>query len=383
MNSLEQPAAPGHPRPLLVLRDALVSARTQPVVTVVAALVVAMVCFLVLVTAGRSAATERAVIASIDSVGTRLVTVADATGNAQISASSVADIAQIDGVTWAFGLGEARDARNAHLPVTGRRAAVRDLVGHLPADVVRVVGRLPEPGEAVAGAAATATLGLGDSSGAVTDGQTDVAVVGQLSGTGALAFLDELVLVRADAAGLPGAETAETVRYIYLVVDDTSEAARVTEAVTAVLRSPSPADARIEASTGAIALREVVSGRLGASARQTMAGVLAVGLVLVAITLGGGVAGRRRDFGRRRALGASRSAIVVLVLVHSATAAGAGAVVGTAAGLIVVHQSGGGLPPAAFVAGTAVLAVVVALVGCLPPAIAAARRDPVRILRVP
>lgn len=110
-----------------------------------------------------------------------------------------------------------------------------------------------------------------------------------------------------------------------------------------------------------------------------MALVLGVGLVIVSVSTYGAVAGRRRDFGRRRALGASRSAIVVLVLVQTAVVACAGAALGVGVGLWATWS----LPSATLVTGVALRAVLVALLGAVPPALIAALRDPVRILRVP
>jgi hypothetical protein len=63
---------------------------------------------------------------------------------------------------------------------------------------------------------------------------------------------------------------------------------------------------------------------------------------------------RKQDFGRRRALGATRTNIVTLVAVHY-------------------------FP----VAAIATLALIVTIIAALPPALIAAQRDPVRVLRVP
>ncbi|MFI2753304.1 FtsX-like permease family protein [Cellulomonas sp. P22] len=377
------PRRPGRPRPHLVLRDGLLGALAQPVATLTVALVVASVCLVVLLTTGRSAATEREVVSSLDSVGTRLVTVTDTRGTAGIEPSAVADVAALVGVEWAFGLGPATDTHNADLPVAGVGTPMRALVGDLPPTVELLTGRdATGPGEAVVGSGAFARLRMGDSVGTATDGTTRVGVVGQVHAEGALAFLDDLVLYR------PMVDVATTaqdlpVRYLYVLVEDAAAASGVADAITAVLRAQDPAGVEVSTSDGVLRLREVVAGSLGAGSRQLMAGVLGGGLVLVTTTVLGAVAGRRRDFGRRRALGASRSAIVVLVLVQTGVAASVGAVLGTGAGLVAVDVLTGSLPAPAFTAGVAALALLVALVGSVPPALAAASRDPVRILRVP
>ncbi len=114
-----------------------------------------------------------------------------------------------------------------------------------------------------------------------------------------------------------------------------------------------------------------------------MLGVLAAGLLLVALTLIGAVSQRRRDFGRRRALRASRSTVVALVLLQTSAAALVGVAAGGVAGLVLVNRLAGSLPSPGFTFGVVVLTLLTALLAAVPPAVLAAYRDPVRILRVP
>jgi putative ABC transport system permease protein len=373
---------PGHPRGAALLRDGAQAAVAQPVATAAALLVVALVCVVVLVTAGRTAATEQQVLASIDDAGSRLVVVSDATGSARLRSDSVAAMAALDGVTWALGLGPATDGHVAMMGtargVLAQGVPVRPYVGGLPPDASLVTGRLPQrPGEAIAGATAAARLGLADGAGPVVVGDGMVAVVGTARMRDALSGLDDTILVRDD-----GGQTV-TLKYVYVTVDSAARATSVARALEAVVHADRPDQLAVETPTAVAQLREVVSGRLGAGSRQLLAAVLAVGVVVVGITMLGMVASRRRDFGRRRALGASRSAIVVLVLVHAGIAASAGAVLGTAVGAAIVRGLTGVLPAPAYLAGMAALTVLAALVGSAPPALLAALRDPVRILRVP
>ncbi|WP_353708287.1 FtsX-like permease family protein [Cellulosimicrobium sp. ES-005] len=367
--------APGRPRPTALVRDGVRSALAQPVATLTTAVVVAVVCLVVLATTGQSAAGERAVMATIDSTGTRLVTAADAKGDAGVAADGVAALARIDGVTWAFGTGSATDVRNAD--ATARDVVpLRALYGSLPADVGTVSGRAPAEGEAVVGVDAARALGLVDGVGVLTDGVRSWEVVGVVDAAGPLASLRETALVATDPAG-------HEVRYVYAMARDVATVPALARLLPDVLPARSPGGVVVEEPTGAIALRDVVAGQLGAASRRLMTTVLAVGLVIVCATVFGAVSARRRDFGRRRALGATRSAIVVLVLVQTAVAASLGVAFGAAAGAATVVVLAGELPSASFLVGVAVLALAVCVVGAVPPAVVAARRDPVRILRVP
>lgn len=373
---------PGRPRPISLLAEALAGARAQPVITITTALVIAIVCLVVLATTGQSAASEQAVVAHIDSLGSRLVVAFDQSGDAHIAPTSVQDVAALDQVSWAFAVGPVVDVTNADSPREDVVAA-RTLFGHTPAALPLTLGRAPGPGEAIIGADAARTLGLRDGVGVVTDGTRSWPVVGVFHADGPLDGLNATVLVAAGTAEVgAGAQPADA-RYVYAMARDVGAVGLVSRALPAVLRSQQPAAITIDEPSGVVELREAVAGELGRSSRLLMALVLAVGLSIITITVTGAVAGRRRDFGRRRALGASRTAIVVLVLLQTATAGLAGAIVGTGAGLVVVHTLAGRQPGAGFVCGVAALAFLIALVGSLAPAILAANRDPVQILRVP
>ena len=174
---------PGRPRPGLLLRDAVKATLANLLPSVTAAFIVALMCCVVLLTAGRSAASEASVLASLDDAGTRLITVTDTSAEAGLHPQSVAALAQLPGVAWAVGFGPAVDAvMNVPGMLTGQvplGVPVRSLVGTLPTDCPIVVGRLPgEPGEALAGRQAATSLGLIDGAGPVVTPDRQVGVVG-------------------------------------------------------------------------------------------------------------------------------------------------------------------------------------------------------------
>ena len=365
----------GSPRAGWLVRDAVQSAVSQPVATLTAALVVAIVCLVAFATAGRSAAVEQQVMGRIDSVGTRLVTAVDLAGTAGLTSVTVGEVARSEHVTWAFALGPVVDVKNVELPRAGLAAPLRPFHGDLPNDLALVGGRVPRVGEAVVGVDAARLLGLGDVSGTVTDGRSSWPVVGVVEATGPLASLSGSVLVKGDG------ESAD-IRYLYVLTDDVAYVDEVAAAIPALAVADEPSGLEVESPDGALALREVLAGDLGLASRQLMATVLTIGLVLVGLTMFGAVSGRRRDYGRCRALGASRSTVVVLVLVQTGLAAVLGASVGCLGGLVTVRLMSGGFPDGAFTVGVGLLAVLMAAAGAVPPAIVASRRDPVRILRV-
>lgn len=371
--------SPGRPRLVALLVDSVVGALAQPLATSTMAFVVLVVCASALVTTGQAAVAEQQVVARIDGTGARLLTVVDESGSGQIVAAGLSVVGAVDAVEWVLGLGVVTDVRNAAYPTDERAVASRPVYGRLPTDLAIVAGRAPEVGEAVAGRAAAAALHLADGVGSVVaaDGSSTVPVVGVVAGTGPLARLDETVLVASE-------ESADAVvRTVYLMAREAADVSTLGAALPHALPAADPAALAVDAPEGTVALQAVVSGDLGASARRTMLLVLGVGLVVVVVTTYSSTSSRRRELGRRRALGATRSALVVAVLTQLAVAGVAGALLGVVAGLVVVYRLSGALPPASFVGGVAGLAVLVAVVGGTVPAVLAARRDPLKILRVP
>lgn len=365
------------PRTRALIAESIRAALARPISLALTALVVAAACAVILATAGRTAATEAQVLASIDSVGTRLITVTDTDGSADIHPASVQAISELDGVAWALGLGPATEAVNPSLGATsGPAVPARPIVGKIPADVGTLTGREAAPGEAVAGSAAADALGLIDPAGGIDTAQRRLAVVGQVHTTGIITGLESTVLYQAHSEDFP-------LRLIYVLAAPGIDVTSLADAVDASLLTPVPAAAQTTTSEAALALREVVSGVLGGASRQLMGIVLAAGLFLVAVTTYGAVATRRTDFGRQRALGGTRLDIAVAVLSHTALGAVIGTVIGGALGLTLTYVLTGSTPTPRFTTGLLITVIYMSLLGSLPPAIAAARRDPVRILRVP
>lgn len=362
-----------------LLLDAIAAARAQVATTITLVLVLAAVCFAILVTTGQAAATEARVVEQIDRAGTRLIALSDDGGAAGILPHAPMTLESISDVTWTFGLGAAFEVTNPLLPAD--RVAARALVGTLPPDLPIIQGRAPRPGEAVAGTGAVIPLNLGAALGAVrgTDlGDEAVGVVGVFEATGPLHGLANTVLVAAHPH-----DGLETLRFVYVMANDVA----VVERLEDVLRTSTPARqaaaVTVETPSGAIALRDVVAGNMGAASRQLMAVVMGVGAVLIAVTMLAAAVSKRRDLGRRRALGATRSALVAGLLAQTAAGAVPGVMLGTIAGLVTLQATTSSLPSVRFVVGLAGLTLLLTLAAATPVALHAATRDPLRILRVP
>ncbi|MGH8875343.1 MAG: FtsX-like permease family protein, partial [Acidimicrobiia bacterium] len=78
-----------------------------------------------------------------------------------------------------------------------------------------------------------------------------------------------------------------------------------------------------------------------------------------------------------------RLTVVALVVLQTLRAAVPGAAAGTSLGVGLVWRWAGSPPGWEFISAVGVLAILAASAAALPPALVAAYRDPIRVLRVP
>ncbi|WP_454296146.1 ABC transporter permease [Salana multivorans] len=375
-------------RPLLAIREAGLTAWSAKVPALLVFFLAAAMCAATLLTVGRSAQAEAEVLTRLDTAGARELTVSAKAADELLPALLVEQVAGLSVVDRAVGLTTPVDAYSTAVGPGGPAVQAWQVIGELGHVAVLVSGRWPLPGEALASTGAAETLGLVDGVGSVTTATaglvTDHSVVGTFSprepydamGTGVLVATTEAPSTPATA---PMAATATT---LSVILTDADEAARTQSLVIAMISPPDLGKLTLTSPVGLAELRGQVAGDLGSFGRSLLLGVLGGGALLTAVVVLADVLVRRPDLGRRRALGATRSSILALVVLRTAIPAVAGAVVGSVAGVLLAARLGAA-PPPSFVIGTAVLAVLAATLSTLLPAGYAATRDPVRVLRTP
>lgn len=360
-----------------VAREALATARAQPVASIVSIVIVAGMCATVLLTTGRTVGAEQAVLSTLDSAGTRSIVVR-AEGAAGLDQSVLDRVSGIDGIEWAAAFGAATDVRNAAIP-EGTRVPVR-LVWGEELSAIGVADTQPlGSGSAYASALALRQLGMLDGVGGIvsTDG-ADYAVMGELEVPDFLQFLEPLVVVPRETS-----DAAASVSVLVVIAETPDLVGPVSDAVLSVLAVDDPTKVKVSTSESLAKLRALVQGQLGSFGRNLVIVIFALTAMLVAAILYGLVMLRRKDFGRRRALGASQGLIVGLLLTQMAALSVVGAVLGSVGAAVGLAATGDPLPGLDFFVAVGVLAVAVGTMAALLPAIAAARRDPLRELRVP
>jgi putative ABC transport system permease protein len=358
------------------VRDALIAVRGQRVASVVSALVVAGVTTAILATTGQTVASERRVLSYLNSPSGRLVKLTDDEGSAHVDALSMAAIAELDGVEWVVGLGQAVDVHNAAVPA-GPRVPARRIYGTWPSVLEVAAYRQLNEGDALVGAQAAQRLGLLELTGGASSTQLAAPIVGTFRAHEPLADLDTGVLVLAETAA------GDELRTVMFSVRNVRDIDVITRAVTGLLIVEDARRLSVTKNTNLAELQRDIGSQLAHSSRRLVWLALAAGTVLILVTQFGAVSQRARDYGRRRALGATRTGILVHVLLQVGLCAAAGAVAGTAIGLAIDWHFTDTLPGVRFTAAVATLSGITPLLAAVPPALRAAYRDPVRILRIP
>lgn len=358
------------------MKEGYASARSQPAASLITLVMVIGMIFAVMLTTGRTVGAEQEVVSLLDSRGTRSIVI-HAEPEAGLTTDVLHRLRHIDGIEWAGGLSAVVDAHNAHIddgvpvPVRFTYAETHDALG-LP--TTSVSGDM----FAYASPQAANLLGLADGNGGITlsDGQ-DLSVVGELAATDVLEDFTPLVIV----PNTP--DTHADISTLVVIVDTPQLLKPVSRAVMAVVAVDDPTLLTVTTSEALAELRGVIQNQLGSFSRGLVFGLIGTMGVLLTVLLYGLVMLRRKDFGRRRALGATRTFIVGLLLIQTGILSTIGIATGVAGSLIVLTALGDPLPGLKFIVALSTLTLITSLTAASIPAIIASRRQPIRELRVP
>ncbi len=361
-----------------IMREAVATARSQPVASLVSIVMVAGMCAAILLTTGRTVGAEQAVLGSIDSAGTRSIVVR-AEGDAGLDTSVLDRLEGIEGIEWAGAFGAASDVTNSLIP-DGIRVPARLAWGE-SFDALGIPStQALQDKTAWASPQALEQLGMAEGVGGVSSPLgADYAIGGEVQVPDYLEFLEPLVIVPQSA------ESADfsTVSVLVVIAERPDLVAPVSKTVQSLLGLEDVTKVTMATSQSLATLRALIEGQLGTFGRSLILVIFTLTAVLVATILYGLVMLRRKDFGRRRALGASRSLIVSLLLTQMAILSAIGATLGSAAAAGALVATGDPLPDSTFFLAVGVLAVAVGVIAAVLPAMSASRRDPLRELRVP
>ena len=357
-----------------VVREAVASLRGQAVSTILTFLVVAGMITAVLLTSGRSIAAEQQVLSSIDQAGSRSITVR-AEPDSGVTTAFLDRVASIQGVSWVGAFSQIIDGHNSDL-ASAPSVPLRRLYTSDPT----AVGLPERPLEQTAYASPSALrlLGMPYGSGAIslTTGET-IGVVPAATEVPFLVDFEPLVLMPATFTG------EERVSVVVVIAERPGLVAPLTEVVGSLLSPDNPDKVAITTSRALAELRAIIETQLATFSRGLVLVLVAAASIVIGALQAGLVILRRKDFGRRRALGASRSLIVTLVLLQTLIVTLAGVAGGVGAAYALLFASGDSQPGWTFVGAVTLLTMTAALLTSLVPAVLASRREPVRELRIP
>lgn len=358
-----------------LLRESIASAKSQPVASTLTLLVIAGTIFAVLMTTGRAVGAEQRVLQSIDSIGTRTITVTAQEG-AGVTSEAIERIASLDNIEWSGAFSSSFDTVNAAIP-GGSKVAAR-FVYTLD---LRTLGlRSSSDGEQIGfpSPEARSTLGLAEYAGAVasSDGTT-AGVAGRYDPPDFLQSLSPVLLVPRDPS------ENEPVSRIFVVAASPGDVLSLAPAVSSVLGAADTSKVQVETSSDLLQLRNVIDGQLGSFSRGLVLALLGVTGLIVSVLLYGLVMMRRKDFGRRRALGATRLFVIALLTLQTFILAAAGVASGMTLGITALVLTSDPIPDVRFIAALALLAILSASGAAVIPGVVASRRQPIRELRIP
>ncbi len=358
-------------------REAVATSWANKVPSVLVLLLVAVMVAATLTTVGRTAAAEQQLAQRLDDAGSRILSITDSRARGLIPSSIVAEAGALSVTERAVGTTTATDVVAGPVGRGASRVPAWGIVGDIEDVVTLTAGRKPELGEALVSASAMEVLGFDAPYGwtldAAVGNASEYPIVGEFTPKPPFKQYGEGVVY------LAGDVNSSTLQ---VLIHESSQAVAAQQAVLGLIAPTDITDLQISSPIGIAELRHQVMGDLGSFGKGLLLGVLAGGALLVAIVVLADVLVRRKDLGRRRALGASRGVIVALVTMRTLFPALVGAAIGIACGSGVASWMGA-VPPGDFVIAVAVLAILVAVGSAVPPAVFAATRDPVAVLRTP
>ncbi|WP_245867043.1 FtsX-like permease family protein [Serinibacter salmoneus] len=260
----------------------------------------------------------------------------------------------------------------------GSSIAVTTVHGDLDQGIRLIEGRLPGPGEVIIPASSVQRLNLDLPAGYLQSAEgAQWSIVGAFTAQEPYEHLDAMALSapEADSSTLDGS----SLHQVRILADSTHQV-RAVQAATLAIIGADPTSIQVDSAAAAADTTQRVTDQFAGFGRSLLLLILGAGAFFVAIVVLADVLIRRRDLGRRRTLGITRSELIALVALRTTAPALSGAVLGTLIAQLTLSAQNH-TAPWEFSAATALLATLTATIASLTPATYAAHRDPVAIMR--
>lgn len=350
----------------------------QPVTSIVLLLVVALVSCTVILTAGRGEGAQAQILAQIESAEIRSVTLHDNSGALELDTTWIAELEQYDIIEAVTGIG-----RTADVTISANEAATKVSASDIYATWLdQLETPFQGPGSstsALATQGALTALGFHRGVGVariVPDGE-DVVVLGQINLPSSLAHLQDSVIIPHSA------EEVAPLQSVVVTAKHVEDVPLTLKVISTYLTGFAPEDYNLESSANLVKVRGAVKGELTKNNYISVLFSLATAVAVSMTVVWAVVLLKRRDFGRRRALGASKKLIVSLVMGQTLLIATFASIFGTSIGLVWLTATGAPTPTVRFSSALIIAMTVLSTLSSAPPALWAGNRDPLTELRVP
>lgn len=352
-----------------------VAARGFAVANTLAILVAAIAVYL---TVGQTAALEAEVGARLRTPAARLIVVDAQRAALTTPTTSLIALAARDDVDAVLAVGAAVDTANQAAPeVTPFIAARPAFLVDSDERLLALVG----PGGRQATASLPASyqarmpLGLG---GLILPSGQAVPVMGTYQVEEVLSGRLQTALVWTDPDS-----PAVPFRSIYILAATVDDVGRLAPAIPSAIGIDDPLLLTVETPRVLNDVGRAVEGTLGTYSRALLIGAVGFAFIWVAVTTWAWAYTRRRDIGRRRALGATRTLVAGLIIAQVAVSATLATLAGFIVHLVLAGVGSTLQVPTQYGVAVALLLAISAVAAALVPALVAARRDPIRVLRIP
>lgn len=361
------------------------SIRRNPIRSLVTFAIVVLAAAAVAITTGRSDAARTELVARLDAPQARVIRIVDRTGGAEMKADALMRVQALSSVDWAIALGRVGElGRNAGLLESagagngGEPIGIRRFWGSLDESPLAALemGRPARGNEVIVGSRAFESLGLTTSAGTIAgERQELVGIVGKMRFVDPIDDLNSYALVR-------GTDRATgTVSEFVVLAASSSAVETLVDLLPSVIAPQDVSALGIERAAELVRIRDELALQVNELNAAVLIASLSGSAALLMVNLFGAIAERRREFGLRRTQGATRSTIAALVLLEVTALAAAGALAGVTAGTVMIAWQTGLVLDPLLGAAIAALLLVAGVVGALPPALAAAYREPLYALR--
>ncbi len=303
----------------------------------------------------------------------RTVSLVDSHDKGVLPTAMHARVGSLSTVTRAWSSSESFEVWNGALGEGSRVSAqmVDASWDRLP--LTLTTGRLPAaPGEVLAEDGTAIALGVDETGGWVEDATGRAwSIVGT--------FRPDHD--RAPRSVLVPWQPSTPVRQVTVVAASMTDVDPVTRAAAGLADASGPGELTVERSDDAAALGGDVTSTIERYAVVIVATVMGAGVLVLGLLSLLMVHSRRQEFGRRRALGAGRGAVVGLVVAQGVLVISGGAVVGALLGSLLGVVLWAQVVDPSLQGSVVVATVMLAVTAQLPSAVLAGLRDPVRVLR--